>query len=598
MKREKVEDLDSQEERMCKTQVLEQEPSSRQSQEEELRTVATNLAELEGQDHGKEPPLQEPALCQDAVELPRVALRGFQPVPVKFVEAPEKEIRPDASPEDGCSDLTEIDAATEPLHSDDQSQPSQAEQTEQALPEAAPAEPPQAKEPKRPSCSPDMMWGHDREQYRGELFLELGRRLGRTDQDQRPSAEVEAPTASASASLVAAEAALRAAAQQRMASVQKLTKGPTCVQTLCAPVPRPQDQEACRNATARVHLNKGQVPTIARSLSPVRIVASGRPFRVLAAPAEGQAPVCVHADSSQAVGMTSGAAWQPVHAGVLTARGVPVQKECTQPSRGLSPVPMRFRSLVVPAATHHPAQGSGDCHAQAAAGDRSQHRQPPTPGAGAREMPGIGLARYPQAENMIPVFRPQKIASQSGSVQAPVSQQVELLRQTPGSPVYAARQLPLAGSFVAPAARPILEPWPGRPMQEVPVPQRAVSPVRQVRWPRHPAADASRSCEGPGRGSFQLMDEMPFPEVPQRAASPLRPVRWLHTADPSFSCNSDAGHANGERPEETRYVGVARLADHVRRFPQTVQTISGGTVRNVTMEPVDVPKKSSTKTAL
>ena len=126
---------------------------------------------------------QEPALCQDAVELPRVALRGFQPVPVKFVEAPEKEIRPDASPEDGCSDLTEIDAATEPLHSDDQSQPSQAEQTEQALPEAAPAEPPQAKEPKRPSCSPDMMWGHDREQYRGELFLELGRRLGRTDQD-------------------------------------------------------------------------------------------------------------------------------------------------------------------------------------------------------------------------------------------------------------------------------------------------------------------------------------------------------------------------------------------------------------------------------
>ena len=63
MKREKVEDLDSQEERMCKTQVLEQEPSSRQSQEEELRTVATNLAELEGQDHGKEPPLQDACAC-------------------------------------------------------------------------------------------------------------------------------------------------------------------------------------------------------------------------------------------------------------------------------------------------------------------------------------------------------------------------------------------------------------------------------------------------------------------------------------------------------------------------------------------------------
>ncbi|CAE7218191.1 unnamed protein product [Symbiodinium sp. CCMP2456] len=478
MKQEKVEDIDSQEEGMCKTQVLEQEPSTRQSQEEEVRTVSTNLAELEVQDHdGKETPLQEPPLCQEAVELPRVALRGFQPVPVKFVEAPEKEVRPDASPEDGCSDLTEIDAATEPLHSDDQSQPSQAEQTEQALPEAAPAEPPQAKEPQRPLCSPNMMWGHDREQYRGELFLELGRRLGRTDQDftrtenvrtedQRPSREVEAPTASASASLVAAEAALRAAAQQRMASVQHLTKGPTCVQTLCAPVPRPQDQEACRNATARVQLNKGQIPTIARSLSPVRIVASGRPCppRVLAAPpkAEGQAPFCVQTDSAQAVGMASGAAWQPVHAGVLTARGVPVQKECTQPSRGLSPVPMRFRSLVVPAAAHHPAPGSADCHAQATAGERSQHRQPPTPGAGVREMSGIGLARYPQAENMIPVFRPQKIASQSGSVQAPVSQQVELLRQMPGSPVYAARQLPLAGSFVAPAARPMLEPWPGR----------------------------------------------------------------------------------------------------------------------------------------
>ncbi|CAE7212188.1 warA [Symbiodinium sp. CCMP2592] len=603
MKREKVEDLDSHKEGTCKTQVLEQEPSARQSQQEEIQKGSMKTTEPQVQDHDcKENPLQEPALCPGAIELPRVALHGFQPVPVKLLEAPEKEIIPDASPEDGCSDLTEIDATTEPLHSDDQSQPSQAEQTEQAEPEVAPAEPLQVKEPKRPLCSPDMMWGHDRERHRGELFLELGRRLGRTDQDQRAPGEapskaaVEAPSASAasaaSASLVAAEAALRAAAQQRMASVQHLAKGPTCVQTLCAPVtvPRPQDQEACRNATAGVSLNKGQIPTIARSLSPVRIVASGRPFpRVLVAPAEGQAPLCMHTDSAQAVGVASGTVWQPVQAGVLTARGVPVQKECTQPNRGLSPVPMRFRSLVVPAATHHPAQGSTDCHVQATAGDRSCALV----GTWAREMPGIGLARYPQAENMIPVFRPQKIASQSGSVQAPVSQQVELLRQMPGSPVYAARQLPLAGSFVAPAARPILEPWPGRPVHEVPVPQRAVSPVRQVRWPRHQAADATRSCEGqPGRASFQLMDEMPVPEVPHRAASPLRPARWLHTADPSFSCDSDAGRANGERPEETPRGCVARLADHVRRFPQTVQTISGGTVRNVTMEPVDVPKKS------
>eukprot|EP00439_Symbiodinium_sp_Y106_P083100 s207_g22.t3 len=252
MKREKVEDLDSHKEGTCKTQVLEQDSSTRQSQQEEVEKGSMKTTELEVQDHDcKENPLQEPALCQGAIELPRVALRGFQPAPVKLLEAPEKEIRPDASPEDGCSDLTEIDAATEPLHSDDQSQPSQADQTEQAEPEAAPAEPLQVKEPKRPLCSPDMMWGHDRERHRGELFLELGRRLGRTDQDQRPPGEaptkaaVEAPTASASASLVAAEAALKAAAQQRMASVQHLAKGPTCVQTLCAPGPRPHSEVAC-----------------------------------------------------------------------------------------------------------------------------------------------------------------------------------------------------------------------------------------------------------------------------------------------------------------------------------------------------------------
>ncbi|CAE7502185.1 unnamed protein product [Symbiodinium natans] len=568
----------------------------------ELQHCETAAAEEEGQNLRKE----------EAVELPRVALHGFDrsnfsknevgfEKPLEHMEA--------VSPQ--CSDVTELDAATEPLHSDEsQSQTEEPAREPEIGPEKQPPQP-QQPQPQQPSLltscsSPQAFSVNARERQCGERFLELGKRLGRANedvQDKQPLGEAPAACAaraacaagSASTSLRAAEAALRAAAAQRMASAQQLIGGAASAQSLFAPVPHPHHREAYATA-APVSVTKGTV--IARSLSPVRAASPTRlaraiPHRgVLSGPwfESQKASQGISLEAAQSTGIAPGALRHPFQA--AATGGPTVQKEYTQPARGLSPVPVRFRSMVVPAA------GSASCHGQAnVAGDRSHLRQPATPRTDTREVAAPGLAPFPAADHMMPVVvRPacagptrsqQQMLNHlnhTGSLHAPVSQQVELVRQMPGSPVYATRQLqlPLAGSFVAPgytggsgylaqAARPCPDlPAPARPTQEAS--QRARSPIQHIRWPL---------------------------QAPQRATSPLRPARWLHTADPSWSCDPDSGHAvTGERPEETRYVGVARLADHVRRFPQTVQTISGGTVRNVTMEPVDVPKKSSTKTAL
>ena len=72
MKREKVEDLDSHKEGTCKTQVLEQDSSTRQSQQEEVEKGSMKTTELEVQDHDcKENPLQETCPCHREDLFPR-----------------------------------------------------------------------------------------------------------------------------------------------------------------------------------------------------------------------------------------------------------------------------------------------------------------------------------------------------------------------------------------------------------------------------------------------------------------------------------------------------------------------------------------------
>ena len=120
-----------------------------------------------------------------------MALHGFEPVRmVKEVIAPQKPIADlseelgaatspsDGKPQDQCSELTEIDAATEPLHSDE-SPPEQLSRAEPELdPPGQPAQQPlAARLMQSPHLSPKQ-----RERQCGELFHELGVRLGHIKQ--------------------------------------------------------------------------------------------------------------------------------------------------------------------------------------------------------------------------------------------------------------------------------------------------------------------------------------------------------------------------------------------------------------------------------
>ena len=126
---------------------------------------------------------------QEAVELPRVALHGFDrsnfsknevgfEKPLEHMEA--------VSPQ--CSDVTELDAATEPLHSDEsQSQTEEPAREPEIGPEKQPPQP-QQPQPQQPSLltscsSPQAFSVNARERQCGERFLELGKRLGRANED-------------------------------------------------------------------------------------------------------------------------------------------------------------------------------------------------------------------------------------------------------------------------------------------------------------------------------------------------------------------------------------------------------------------------------
>jgi len=505
-----------------------------------------------------------------SVEEPPMASRQPQPV---ADSGQQQEAKP-MSPQDRASDVTELDAATEPIHSEPGDvQAAEVPEAKQALPETA----------------------EDKERQRGELFEELSKRLGRYTQERR-IAVASSFVAPAEAHVI--QARMSAAVPRMVSSSQVSFQQQPCSVAVSTPSlmlsgGRPAEQEVRPRQAMPVSIT--QVP--ARSPSPVRVV-HGQTTR----PGLANGSVTIP-QWQQVEGVSSGVHIQQISE--TPCRGLAQTREGTEPTRGTSPT--RFTSKKVQklevevaflpsaAAPAPQRQGSPErgCHSAAMERNRSALQMP---GRTAAE----SLAQLPPGDKMVTVAtvtRPNPRASfvapdvhqahqlpqAVGSCHAPVAQQAEFVRQFPASPLYAPRPMlheavSLHGSLVIPVSRAAMA---SRPPQAAL--QRAASPLR----PPHDAFQRAASPIRPAEGV-------------QRAVSPMvrRSARWLSTAEPPGGELQASRSSFAERPEETCYVGMARLADHVRRYPQTVQTITGS-VRMAEMPRVSkTTPRVSTKTAL